>query len=136
MRRLRLVVEYDGTAFCGFQRQPEGRSVQGVLEQRLQDVCGHPAEVTGAGRTDAGVHALGQVVHFDTKSGIPAERLAVAFNNAAGEVDVTVRHAEEAPEGFHARFSARRRTYRYYLLREQPSPFMTRYVWRASGLPA
>ena len=134
MRRLRLVVEYDGTAFCGFQRQREVRSVQGVLEQRLQELCGHPVEITGAGRTDAGVHALGQVVHFDTKGRIPVERLAQAFNSAPQMEDVVVRYAEEAPPDFHARFGARRRTYRYYVLRKQPSPFVARYVIPALGL--
>ncbi|MGV3720356.1 MAG: tRNA pseudouridine(38-40) synthase TruA, partial [Actinomycetota bacterium] len=66
MRRLRLVVEYDGTRFYGFQRQPGLPTVQGELERRLSRICNHPVELVGAGRTDAGVHALGQVIHFDT----------------------------------------------------------------------
>lgn len=135
MRRLRLLLEYDGTQFCGFQRQPERRSVQGALEGALARVCGHPVEVVGAGRTDAGVHAVGQVAHFDTSGRIPAERVPQAVNSLTGP-ELVVRRAEEAEAGFHARFDAARRTYHYYVSREQPSPFLARYAVYERGLRA
>ena len=126
MRRLRLVLQYDGTAFSGFQRQPGCRTVQEVLEEHLTRVCGHPVEVIGAGRTDAGVHALGQVVHLDTTGRIPPERLSQAVNRLSGG-EMVVRQVEETSERFHARFSAVRRTYRYNISRAQPSPVLARY---------
>ncbi len=127
MRRLRLLLEYDGSRFAGFQRQPAKRTVQGELEQRLSQVCGHPVPVTGAGRTDAGVHALGQVAHCDVASRIPAERLAEAFH--AGKCcGLVIRAAEEVGPGFHARHGAARRTYQYLISSERPSPFDEGYV--------
>jgi tRNA pseudouridine38-40 synthase len=127
VRRLRLLLEYDGSRFSGFQRQPGKRTVQGVLEARLSEVCGHPIQIVGAGRTDAGVHALGQVAHFDTEGRIPTERVAKAIHsgNIAGLV---VRDADEVDEGFHARYSARQRVYQYLITRERPSPFDAGYV--------
>lgn len=126
MRRLRLTLEYDGAPFRGFQRQPGQSTVQGELERRLSLLCGHPVEVTGAGRTDTGVHALGQVVHFDTTGRIPAERVARAANSLGSAL--VVRHVEETSAEFHARYSAVRRTYHYYVSRFQPSPFLAPYV--------
>jgi tRNA pseudouridine38-40 synthase len=126
LRRLRLTLEYDGAQFRGFQRQPGQPTVQGELERRLSLLCGHPVEVTGAGRTDTGVHALGQVVHFDTTGRIPAERVARATNSLGGAL--VVRHVEETDAEFHARFSALRRTYHYYVSRLQPSPFLGPYA--------
>lgn len=134
MRRLRLVLEYDGTDFCGFQRQPGTRTIQGTLEERLSGLCGHAVHLVAAGRTDAGVHALGQVVHFDTTGRIPAERVAIALNALDGR-ELVVRYAEETTAAFHARFSARARTYRYYVTREQPTPLLARYVAFDRQLP-
>lgn len=127
MRRLGLVLEYDGGRFSGFQRQPNRPTVQAALEARLSAVCGHPIEVVAAGRTDAGVHALGQVVHFDTTGRIPVDRIATAVNSLGGS-DLIVRQVQEVPAEFHARFSAVRRTYQYFLARELPSPFQASYV--------
>lgn len=132
MRRLRLILEYDGTRYCGFQRQPGQLTVQGELERRLSRICGHPIQVTGAGRTDTGVHALGQVIHFDTTGCIPVDRVALATNSYGS--DLVVRHAEEAPPGFHARFSAVERSYFYFLTPRQPSPFVSRYAVFAPNL--
>lgn len=127
MHRLRLVLEYDGTRFCGFQRQPGRRSVQEVLETVLSGPCGHPVRVTAAGRTDAGVHSVGQVVHFDTSGRIPTGRLgAVANSLLKGEL--VLRQVEETDPRFHARFSARGRTYRYYVTTSQPTPFEAPFV--------
>lgn len=127
MRRLGLVLEYDGGRFSGFQRQPNRPTVQAALEARLSAVCGHPIEVVAAGRTDSGVHALGQVVHFDTTGRIPVDRIATAVNTL-GESDLVVRQVQEVPAHFHARFSALRRTYHYFLARVLPSPFQAAYV--------
>jgi tRNA pseudouridine38-40 synthase len=134
LRRLRLVLQYDGTDFCGFQRQPNGPTVQEALEARLSQICGHPVTVVGAGRTDAGVHALGQVVHFDTTGRIPVDRVARAANSFPGS-ELVVRQVEETTSEFHARFSAVRRTYHYYFSREKPSPFLARYVVHTPTLP-
>lgn len=126
MRRLRLVLEYDGSRFCGFQRQPHQVTVQGELEARLFQICGHPVGVVGAGRTDTGVHALGQVVHFDTSGRIPVDRVARAVNSR--RQDLAVRAVEETDPAFHARYSAVRRTYHYFISRRQPSPFLAPFI--------
>lgn len=127
MRRLRAVVQYDGTSFAGFQVQPDQRTVQGELQERLAFVCGHPVEVSGAGRTDAGVHALGQVVHWETSGRVPVERVARAVNSA-GPADLLVGAVEETRPEFHARYSATRRSYRYFVSAARPTPFAARYV--------
>lgn len=132
MRRLRLLLEYDGTRYHGFQRQPGEPTVQGELESRLSRICGHPVTVAGAGRTDTGVHALGQVIHFDTTGRIPVDRVALATNSYGG--DLVVRHVEETEPDFHARFSAVERTYYYFLTPRRPSPFLNRYAVFAPGL--
>jgi len=121
------VLEYDGTRFHGFQRQPGARTVQETLEEKLAGVCGHPVAAIGAGRTDAGVHATGQVIHFDTTGRIPAARIAGAVNPRLG-TEACLRHVEETDAGFHARFGAVSRTYEYYVSRIWPSPVLARYV--------
>lgn len=128
--RLRLKVEYDGTDLAGFQFQGGGlRTVQGDLEKALGAIVGTPVRVHGAGRTDAGVHALGQVVHADVAWRIPIERTLAAINNRL-KSDVVVTAADVAPEGFHARYSATGRIYRYTLLnRPAPSALLSRFVW-------
>lgn len=130
MRRFRLTVEYDGTEFAGFQAQAEGfRTVQGTLEKAIAKMAGSESRVHGAGRTDAGVHATGQVIHFDTGWHVPAHRICWALN---GELpnDVTVKNAEIVDGSFHARFSATARTYRYTILnRDDPSALMGRFAW-------
>ncbi len=128
MRTLRLVVEYDGTEFHGFQRQPARRTVQGVLEERFSHLLGEPIHVIGAGRTDAGVHATGQVVSFTTTRPVPVEKLVDVLNGSLPG-DVKVQRCDEAPPDFHARRSARSRSYVYTLLeRECPSPLRGRYA--------
>ncbi len=116
MRTLKLTVEYDGTEFSGFQRQGQGeRTVQSALEAALTQLS--PREeimLHGAGRTDIGVHALGQVVSFTTQSGLPLGRWAIALNSILPP-DVAIARAEEAEAGFHARFSAKQRTYGYLI---------------------
>ncbi|MDR3709977.1 MAG: tRNA pseudouridine(38-40) synthase TruA [Capsulimonadaceae bacterium] len=114
-RRIKLILEYDGTGYAGFQRQAKGeRTIQGTLEEALASIAGHPVGVVAAGRTDCGVHARGQVVHFDLRGRIPSNRIAIAANSALPR-DIAVRTAEEVGPGFHARFSASQRTYVYLI---------------------
>ncbi len=129
MRNLRLLVEYDGTDFHGFARQKDARTVQGVLEAALQALLKEPVQVIGASRTDAGVHARGQVVNFFTSRPIPAERLVPALNRRLPP-DLKVLRASEASPEFHARHSARSRLYRYTLYtRPHPSVWRIRYAY-------
>jgi len=128
MKNYRIVLGYDGTDFKGWQRQPEARTVQGVLEAALQKVTGKRTVVHGAGRTDAGVHALGQAASFRGVFKLSDEVLLRALN-AVLPADVRVFSLEEAPPEFHARKSARSKLYRYRIVRApQPSPLDRRYV--------
>ncbi len=116
MRRLKLTLEYDGTDFRGYQVQGKGeRTVQSVLAKAVATLVPRE-EITlhGAGRTDVGVHALGQVVSFETESALPTDRWAIALNSLLPP-DMAVARAEEAVPDFHARFSARQRTYGYLI---------------------
>jgi tRNA pseudouridine38-40 synthase len=130
MRVIRLDIAYDGTGFSGWQRQPEGRrTVQGVLEETLARVLQGPVTLHGAGRTDAGVHALGQVASFTTERALPAERLFLALRTMLPR-DLSVTSVVDAPWDFHARFSAKGKIYRYLLTDGRVrSPFLTRYAW-------
>ena len=124
--RLRLTLEYDGTEFRGWAAQPELRTVEGVVRGALGLVFPHAERLAVAGRTDAGVHALAQVVSVDVDGGPPPERAARALNAELPD-DVAVLAAEAAPADFHARRSARARSYRYRLwTRPAPSPFERR----------
>ena len=116
--RLKLTVEYDGTDFHGWAAQPGRRTVQGELERALRSTFAHVGSLAVAGRTDAGVHALANVASVDVETGPPPERAAEAIN-AALPGDVSVRAAEQAPDGFHARFDARSRAYRYRVWRRR-----------------
>ena len=112
MRRILLTISYDGTAYVGWQRQLNGISVQQELEEALQKVVGEATPVTGASRTDAGVHALGQCAHFDTRSTIPADRFPYALNTHLPQ-DIKVIHGRDVDACFHARFDAVGKTYTY-----------------------
>ena len=112
LRRLKLIVEYDGTDYCGWQRQINGPSVQQTLEETLCRLTGEQIAVTGSSRTDAGVHALGLCAHFDSATRIPPEKLAFALNTMLPP-DIRIRESALAPEGFHARYSACGKVYRY-----------------------
>lgn len=114
MPRYKLILEYDGAPFAGWQRQENGPSVQGALETAVFKLSGETATVTGAGRTDAGVHALGQVAHFDLEKSFPPNKVRDALNYHLKPDPVAVLEAEEVSEAFHARFSA---TLRHYLYR-------------------
>ena len=124
--RLKLTLEYDGTGFRGWARQPGERTVEGALREALERTFSSASSLAVAGRTDTGVHALANVVSVDVEGGPPPERAADALNAALPQ-DVAVVAAEEAPAGFDARFSAASRSYRYRLLvRRQRSPLQAR----------
>ncbi len=129
MHTVRLDIEYDGSGFRGWARQPGLRTVQGELEAALETVLRGPVELTVAGRTDTGVHALGQVASFEAPGEIPGD-LARRLNGVGPE-DITVTAARAAADGFDARRDARSRTYRYRILaRSSPSPFeQGRALW-------
>lgn len=107
-----MTVEYDGTNYAGWQRQANALAVQQVVEEALRRLTGEPIVIHGASRTDAGVHALGQSVHFDTESHIPGEKFSFSLNTMLSP-DIRISSSEDAPEGFHARFSTVGKRYRY-----------------------
>ena len=132
MRTFKITVSYDGTDFAGFQRQSNARSVQAELEVALAAIEGKHVTVAGAGRTDSGVHALGQVASFRLSSEIAENDLFRALNAKLPE-DVRVLSAEVAASGFHARFSARSKMYRYRISNTRlMSPFQRRFAWHIS----
>lgn len=132
-RTFKVTLSYDGTDFAGFQRQSNARSVQQVLEEALAPIEGTTVVVHGAGRTDSGVHALGQVASFSLTNPIPASDLKQALNatfNANASGDVRVLSVEQAPDDFNARFHARAKLYRYRIVNaELISPFERRFAW-------
>ncbi|HAA90101.1 MAG TPA: tRNA pseudouridine(38-40) synthase TruA [Peptococcaceae bacterium] len=131
MRFLKLVLEYDGSGFHGFQKQTGTglRTVQEVLENALKNLTGEEIQVHGAGRTDAGVHALGQVVHFATSASIPASRFPAALNGCLPP-DLVVLRAEEVDPSFHARYSALAKKYCYVVWnQEKPSALLRNYCF-------
>jgi len=119
--RIALGLEYDGHHFCGWQTQPEGCGVQNRLEQSLSDMAGHKVGVVAAGRTDTGVHALCQVVHFDTTTERPLSAWVRGIN-ANLPPNIRVLWAQVVPDDFHARFSARRRDYQFVLYNAAVAP--------------
>jgi tRNA pseudouridine38-40 synthase len=129
MRCFRVTIEYDGTDFAGFQYQVGQRSVQGEIERAVEKLTGQAIRVNGAGRTDTGVHALGQVISFAADTRIPTDKLSIALNSVFPR-DVAAVGAEEVDERFHARFSAKSRAYVYVILnREHPSAVFGRYTY-------
>ena len=129
MRTLKLTLAYDGTRFVGWQRQAEGDSIQGLLEDALARFEGSAVTLHGAGRTDAGVHALGQVASVRLTCGHDVSTLRRALNAQLPE-DIRVLLVEEVPEDFHARFSARSKTYRYQIRHGTiADPFERVFVW-------
>lgn len=128
-RNIRLTVAYDGTNYHGFQRQNNCQAVQNVLEEALPQVFGDMIELVAAGRTDAGVHARGQVVNFFTDGTIPVEKIPCAVNKALPP-DIVVTAAQEADRDFSALHSAKSKIYIYKLYNAQvPDPFLYRYSW-------
>lgn len=112
MKRIRLIGEYDGTDYVGWQIQPNGVSVQEMIKAALCDLTGEDIVLHGSGRTDSGVHARAQVMHFDTSSRIPAEKFPYALNVKL-PADIRILYGDEPGDGFHARYDVRRKHYRY-----------------------
>jgi tRNA pseudouridine38-40 synthase len=126
---VKLTVEYDGTKYSGWQVQPNGESIQAVLERAVSTFLGTSTRLTGSGRTDAGVHALGQVVNFFSDKEFTAHRLRRGLN-ALTPFDITIKEVEIVPDAFDARRDARSRIYEYHILnRPTPSPFYLNRAW-------
>ena len=129
MRNLKITVSYDGADFSGWQVQPDKVTVQGTLASAIGRITGEKVLPQGSGRTDAGVHALAQVMTFVTESSVPTENFLRALNDILPK-SVRVLDVVEMPPEFHARHSARAKTYRYRIYRESVCPpFLARYVW-------
>lgn len=130
MTRIKAVLEYDGAAYRGWQRQIDAPTVQATCEAALAQVLGREVALVAAGRTDSGVHARGQVVHFDHRGRLGVRELRRAWNAGLPD-DVWVRRVERADPDFHARYDATARTYRYFVARgpRAHSPFVRRYAW-------
>lgn len=129
MRRIKLTVAYDGTNYCGWQIQPNGITIEEVLNKALKKLTGEDILVIGASRTDSGVHALGNVAVFDTETTIPAEKIAVALNQRLPE-DIVVTKSEEVARDFHPRYCDCSKTYEYHIINTRipvPTKRLTNY---------
>ena len=123
-RRVKLTVAYDGTAYHGWQVQPEGDTIQEELEKHLSALLGEEIHILGASRTDAGVHALGNVAVFNTIHRMPIDKIALAMNTRLPS-DIKVQKSEQVPDNFHPRFCETRKTYRYQIWnRPIPNPLV------------
>ncbi len=114
MRNIKLTIEYDGKDFNGWQKQPNKLNIQGTIEKAIESIVGHEVNLTASGRTDAGVHSLGQVANFKTTSNIPIEKFAIAINSRLKK-SIVIKSAEEVDERFHSRLNCRQKTYRYII---------------------
>jgi tRNA pseudouridine38-40 synthase len=130
MNRYKCIIAYDGSGFSGYQVQPKKRTVQSVIEAVLTKMHkGSPVKISASGRTDAGVHAKGQVVHFDSPLSLPLEKWELALNSMLPE-DISVLSVEDADPAFHARFDANGKEYRYYLNQSpKRDPFQRNYAF-------
>ena len=129
MRNIKLIIEYHGGRYLGWQRQPQGMTIQQALEEAIERVTGALPALTGAGRTDAGVHARGQVANFQTESELEIERLQGALN-AVLPRDIVLLAVEEVPEDFNSRFSARSKVYRYTIWNSRVRPALDQdFCW-------
>ena len=128
-KTFKLIIEYDGTAFHGWQRQKDLRTIQGEIETALRTMTGHPIALIGSGRTDAGVHAQAQVAHFKSNTRIPPQALQRGLNSLL-EKDIVIQACEEADPNFHARYNVKSKTYRYRILnRPLPQAIGRQYAW-------
>lgn len=114
MRNIKLTIEYDGKDFNGWQKQPNKLNIQGTIEKAIESIVGEEVELNASGRTDAGVHALGQVANFKTTSNLPIEKFAIAINSRLKK-SIRIISAEEVEERFHSRLSCKQKTYRYVI---------------------
>lgn len=133
MRRIKLVVAYDGTQYCGWQIQPEAPTVEMYLDKAIYELTGENVHVTGASRTDAGVHALGNVAVFDTESKIPGDRFTYALNRFLPE-SIVVQESREVSPDFHPRHCNTQKTYEYRVLNTMvPVPQRRGFTWHVAG---
>ena len=114
MRNIKLTIEYDGKDFNGWQKQPNKLNIQGEIERAIKDITGEEVDLIASGRTDAGVHALGQVANFKTDSNIPVEKIPIALNTKLKR-SIRILVAEEVDERFHSRYNCKKKTYRYVI---------------------
>jgi len=114
MRNIKLVIEYDGKDFNGWQKQPTKLNIQGEIERAIKDITGEDVELNASGRTDAGVHSLGQVANFKTNSNIPVDKFPIALNTKLKR-SIRILRAEEVDENFHSRYNCKKKTYRYVI---------------------
>ena len=114
MRNIKLTIEYEGSDFNGWQKQPDRLNIQGTIESVIESITGEKVELNASGRTDAGVHAIGQVANFKTNSNIPIEKFAIAINSRLKKT-IVVKKAEEVEEDFHARYNCKKKTYEYVI---------------------
>ncbi|MDO4288213.1 MAG: tRNA pseudouridine(38-40) synthase TruA [Eubacterium sp.] len=130
MRNIHIIVAYRGTHYAGWQRQPNGVTVEEKLREAIHSITGEWTTIYGSGRTDAGVHAHGQSANFHTDASIPPERFALAMNTKLPE-DIRVMSSREVPEDFHSRFDARGKRYLYQLYLDKiADPFISDYAWQ------
>ena len=114
MRNIKLTIEYDGKDFNGWQKQPNKLNIQGEIERAIKDITGEEVDLIASGRTDAGVHALGQIANFKTNSNIPVEKIPIALNTKLKR-SIRILSAEEVEERFHSRYNCKKKTYRYVI---------------------
>ena len=115
MKRVKLIVAYDGTNYCGWQVQPNGITIEQVLNENLSKLLGEEITVTGASRTDSGVHSMGNVAIFDTETRMPADKISFALNQRL-PADIVVQDSCEVPPDWHPRYQVSRKTYEYRIL--------------------
>jgi len=129
MRNIKLIIEYDGTNYCGWQTQENGPTIQESVEKALMKLTGEEIRINGSGRTDAGVHARGQVANFHTSSTVPGDRFSYALNNLLPR-DIVIKDSDEADADFHARFSAKGKKYSYHMINSKfPSALYRNYAY-------
>ena len=132
-KNIRLVIVYDGSRYCGWQRQKNDPSIQALIEHKIQLMTGEPVTLHASGRTDSGVHALHQVCHFISHTRLDPDSIRKGLNSLLPD-DIFIQGTEDVPLDFHARYSAKRKTYEYRILnRRQPDIFRRRYLWHVSA---
>lgn len=128
-KNIRLILGYDGSRYHGWQRQRNGLTIQGIIEEKIQIIIGEPITLIASGRTDAGVHAVKQVCNFITRSRISPESIKNALNSLLSN-DILVRDVQYVPMEFHSRYDAKSKTYEYRILnRKEPDIFQRKYLW-------
>jgi len=128
-KNIRLVIAYDGGRYCGWQRQKNDPTIQALIEDKIQLMTGEPVTLHASGRTDSGVHALHQICHFVTRTRLDPDSICRGLNSLLPD-DIFIREADDVPLDFHARYSAKRKTYEYRILnRRQPDIFRRGFLW-------